>query len=145
MRFCNPTAIHYRSLALETDQPHKGPDFNMAEFIDAYKTALSRYADFSGRTSVGGFWRFVAINIVVVVVLGALGAVSSVFFVLYVIYGLAVLLPSIAVGVRRLHDTGKSGWFILMGLIPFVGFIILIVFYVQASDSPNQYGQASQD
>ena len=80
----------------------------MAEFIDAYKAALSRYADFSGRTSVGGFWRFVAINIVVVVVLGALGAVSSVFFVLYVIYGLAVLLPSIAVGVRRLHDTGKS-------------------------------------
>jgi uncharacterized membrane protein YhaH (DUF805 family) len=117
----------------------------MAEFIDAYKTALTRYADFSGRTSVGGFWRFVAINIIVAVALGALGAVSSVFLVLYVIYGLAVLLPSIAVGVRRLHDTGKSGWFILMGLIPFVGFIILIVFYVQASDSPNQYGQASQD
>ena len=117
----------------------------MAQFIDAYKTALSRYADFSGRTSVGGFWRFVAINVIVAVVLAALGAASSIFFLLYVIYVLALLLPSIAVAVRRLHDTGKSGWFILIGLIPFVGFIIMIVFYVQASDGPNQYGQTSED
>ena len=117
----------------------------MEQFIDAYKNAFSRYADFAGRTSVGGFWRFVAINFLVFVVLAALGAASSIFFVLYAVYALAVLIPSLAIAVRRLHDTGKSGWFILLGLIPFVGFIILIVFYVQASDGPNQYGQASED
>ena len=117
----------------------------MDQFINAYKTALTRYVDFSGRTSVGGFWRFVAVNFAVAVVLGLLGAASSIFFVLYVLYALAVILPSLAVGVRRLHDTGKSGWFILVGLIPFVGFIILIVFYVQASDVPNKYGQGPED
>lgn len=117
----------------------------MNEFISAYKTAFSRYADFSGRTSIGGFWRFVAVNFAVFVVLALLGAASSIFFVLYAVYALAVLLPSLAIAVRRLHDTGKSGWFILMGLIPFVGFIILIVFYVQASDGPNQYGPGPQD
>ncbi len=117
----------------------------MDQFINAYKTAFTRYVDFSGRTSVGGFWRFVAVNFVVAVVLGVLSGVSSVFLLLYVVYALAVLLPSIAIAIRRLHDTGKSGWMILLGLIPFVGFIILIVFYVQPSDGPNEYGQGPED
>ena len=47
--------------------------------------------------------------------------------------------------IRRLHDSGKSGWMILLGLIPFVGFIILIVFYVQPSDGPNEYGSGPED
>ena len=80
----------------------------MDQFITAYKTALSRYVDFTGRTSVGGFWRFVAINFVVALALGLLGSVSSIFFVLYALYALAVLLPSLAIAVRRLHDTGKN-------------------------------------
>lgn len=117
----------------------------MDQFINAYKTALSRYADFTGRTSVGGFWRFVAVNIAIAIVLALLGAVSSIFLVLYAVYGLALILPSLAAGVRRLHDTGKSGWFILVGLIPLVGWIIIIVFYVQPSDGPNQYGQGPED
>lgn len=117
----------------------------MEQFITAYKTALTRYVDFSGRTSVGGFWRFAAVNFAVVVVLAVLTSISSIFFVLYFIYALAVMLPSLAVAIRRLHDTGKSGWMILLGLIPFVGFIILIVFYVQPSDGPNAYGTASED
>ena len=117
----------------------------MDQFINAYKTGLSRYVDFTGRTSVGGFWRFVAVNFVIAVVLAILANVSSVFFLLYSLYALAVLLPSLAIAIRRLHDTGKSGWMILLGLIPFVGFIILIVFYVQPSDGPNAYGQGPED
>jgi uncharacterized membrane protein YhaH (DUF805 family) len=117
----------------------------MDKFINAYQTAFTRYVDFSGRTSVGGFWRFVAVNFVVAVVLGALTSVSSVFLILYFVYALAVFLPSLAIAVRRLHDTGKSGWMILLGLIPLVGFIILIVFYVQPSDGPNEYGSGPQD
>lgn len=117
----------------------------MDEFTNAYRTALSRYVDFSGRTSVGGFWRFVALNFLVALGLALLGWVSSIFFVLYTVYVLAMLLPSLAIAVRRLHDIGKSGWFILMGLIPLVGFIILIVFYVQPSEGPNQFGPGPED
>jgi uncharacterized membrane protein YhaH (DUF805 family) len=117
----------------------------MEQFITAYKTALTRYVDFSGRTSVGGFWRFAAVNFVVALLLAILGGISSIFFVLYIVYALAVMLPSIAIAIRRLHDTGKSGWMILLGVIPFVGFIILIVFYVQASDGPNEYGTGPED
>ena len=117
----------------------------MNQFVDAYKNAFIRYADFSGRTSVGGYWRFVAIHVLIIVVLTVLGAVSTAFIVMQGVYLLALLIPSLAIAVRRLHDTGKSGWFILFGLIPIVGFIIQIVFYVQASDGPNQYGQASED
>jgi uncharacterized membrane protein YhaH (DUF805 family) len=117
----------------------------MDQYITAYKTALTRYTDFSGRTSVGGFWRFVAVNFVAALLLAVLGGISSIFFVLYVLYGLAVLLPSIAIAIRRLHDTGKSGWMILLGLIPFVGFIILIVFYIQPTVGPNDYGTGPED
>jgi uncharacterized membrane protein YhaH (DUF805 family) len=56
------------------------------------------------------------------------------------IVGLALLLPSIAVAIRRLHDTSRTGWWILIGLIPIVGWIILIVFYVQDSHPDNKYG-----
>ena len=77
--------------------------------------------------------------------LGALSAVSSVFIILSLIYALAVLLPALAIEFRRLHGTGKSGWMILLALIPVVGSIILIVFYVQPSDGPNKYGQGPED
>ncbi len=117
----------------------------MDEFINAYKTALSRYADFSGRTSVGGFWRFVAVNFVIVFGLGILTGIADFFFIFYVLYALALIIPGLAIAIRRLHDTGKSGWMILLGLIPFVGFIILIVFYVQPSDGPNTYGAGPED
>jgi len=117
----------------------------MNSFIAAYQAAFNRYMEFSGRTSVGGFWRFVAINILVVIVLAILTQVSSIFFVVYAIYVLAVIIPSLAIVIRRLHDTGKSGWFILFGLIPLVGAIILLVFYIQPSDGPNEYGQGPQD
>jgi len=114
----------------------------MDRFIDAFTKALTRYADFATRTSVGDFWRFVAVNIGLGVVLGLLAQASSIFYVIYVVYGLALLIPGIAVGVRRLHDTGKSGWFLLLWLIPLVGWIIVIVFWAQPSDGPNEWGQA---
>ena len=117
----------------------------MEDFVNAYKTALNRYADFTGRTSVGGFWRFVAVNFVVALILGVLSSASSIFTLVYFAYALAVLIPSLAIAIRRLHDTGKSGWMLLLGLIPLAGFIILIVFYVQPSDGPNTYGAGPED
>jgi uncharacterized membrane protein YhaH (DUF805 family) len=117
----------------------------MDQFVTAYGNAWRRYGDFAGRTSVGGFWRFVAVNFAVAIVLGILISISSAFAILYFVYALAVIIPGLAIAIRRLHDGGRSGWYLLLGFLPLIGAIILIVFYVQASDGPNQWGPGPQD
>ena len=120
----------------------------MDQFIDAFKlVVLKNYANFDGRIGRGAFWRFVAINVVVTVVLGILAQTFGVvFWLAYVIWGLGLIVPSIAAAVRRLHDTGKSGWMILIGLIPIIGIIVLIVFYAAEGDKqPNDYGPVPND
>ena len=111
-----------------------------------YTEVLKKYAVFSGRARRKEFWMFALINIGISIVLSILDAIigtrtDSGFGILSGIYSLAVLLPSLAVGVRRLHDTGRSGWWILIGLIPLIGAIVLIVFYAQeGKPGDNQYG-----
>lgn len=105
-----------------------------------YIEVLKKYAVFTGRARRKEFWMFVLFNLIIAVVLGiienALGIVGP-----SLVYSLAVLVPGIAVSIRRLHDTGRSGWFILLGLIPIVGALILIFFYVQDSTpGSNEYG-----
>lgn len=120
----------------------------MDQFIDAFKlVVLKNYANFEGRIGRGAFWRFVAVNVLVTIVLSILASsVGVVFWLLYVIWGLGLIIPSIAAGVRRLHDTGKSGWLILIGLIPIIGLIVLIVFYAAEGDpQPNDYGPVPND
>lgn len=114
----------------------------MDQFVTAYKNAvLGNYANFNGRLSVGGYWRFVGLNFAITIVLAILGQISSILLILYVLYALAVLVPGIAAAVRRLHDTGKPGIYVLVGLIPCVGLILLIVWTVQAGNpGDNQYG-----
>lgn len=102
---------------------------------------LERYAKFDGRAGRAEFWWFALANFLVLVVLGILIQISSIFVLLYIVYGLALIVPSIAVAIRRLHDTDKSGWMLLLGLIPFVGAIILLVFYIlEGTNGPNNYG-----
>lgn len=114
-----------------------------------YLKVLRQYADFSGRARRTEFWMFVLFNVIAGVILNILdnalgltyGPEGSTTGYLGAIYGLAVLIPSLAVGARRLHDTARTGWWLLIGFIPLVGAIILIVFW--ASDGqrgPNQYG-----
>jgi uncharacterized membrane protein YhaH (DUF805 family) len=106
---------------------------------------LERYAKFDGRAGRGEFWWFALANIVVYVALAILAQISGLFLVLYFLYALAMFVPSLGVAIRRLHDTDKSGWLLLLGLIPFVGFIILLVFYIQeGTNGPNQYGAAPE-
>jgi uncharacterized membrane protein YhaH (DUF805 family) len=100
-----------------------------------YVEVLKKYAVFDGRASREEFWMYTLVNFIVSLVLhlvsGVLGG----------IYSLAVLVPSLAVGARRLHDTGRSGWLLLIGLIPLIGIIVLIVFWVQDSQAgANKYG-----
>lgn len=110
-------------------------------------TALKKYATFSGRSRRNEYWFFLLFYCIfflaLAVVDGITGTLSekSGLGLFSGIFWLAMLLPSIAVTVRRLHDTGRSGWWILIGLIPLIGGIILLVFLVQDSEAAaNQYG-----
>jgi uncharacterized membrane protein YhaH (DUF805 family) len=102
---------------------------------------LERYAQFTGRSRRAEFWWYALANFIISLVLNLLSAASGVFRVIAIIYALAVLIPGIAVGIRRLHDTGKTGWWLLIALIPIVGIIVLIVFFAtDGTPAPNQYG-----
>lgn len=113
-----------------------------------YLEVLKKYADFNGRARRKEYWMFFLFNIIIsialIIVDGILGtsAAPGAMGLFGAIYLLALLIPGIAVAVRRLHDTGRSGWWILIGLVPFVGGIILIVFLVQdGTPGDNQFGR----
>jgi uncharacterized membrane protein YhaH (DUF805 family) len=111
-----------------------------------YIGVLKKYAVFTGRARRTEFWMFVLFSFIISLILGAIDnfvgtVIGANVGVLGTIYGLAVLIPSLAVGVRRLHDTNRTGWWWLIGLIPLIGAIILIVFFAQDSQSgDNQHG-----
>lgn len=107
----------------------------MEEFQSAVKTCFSKYADFSGRAARPEFWWFFAFQLAVYVVAqlvhGLIGLVALV----------ALVVPGLAVAARRMHDIGKSGWLLLLGLIPVVGGLILLVLAAQPTEpKDNQYG-----
>lgn len=106
-----------------------------------YLGVLKKYAVFDGRARRTEYWMFVLFNIIISFVLGFVEGLVGGPGVIGMIYGLAVLIPGIAVSVRRLHDTSRSGWWLLISLVPLVGAIVLLVF--MASDSTpgdNQFG-----
>ena len=111
-----------------------------------YLDVLKKYAVFNERARRKEYWMFFLFNIIICFVLGfvegLLGiAAGSGTGVLSILYVLAVLIPGIAVSVRRLHDTNRSGWWLLIGLVPLIGSIVLLVFMVQDSQpGENQYG-----
>ena len=105
-----------------------------------YIKCLKQYVDFSGRASRTEFWMFALFNFLISLVLAIIDVVVGLGF-LQPIYALAVLLPALAVSVRRLHDTGRAGWWLLLILLPLIGPIILIVFWVQDSNpGDNGFG-----
>ncbi len=109
--------------------------------VDWYLKVLKNYAIFTGRARRTEFWMFALINLLISLGLALIGAIIGGRFVLQSLYSLAVLIPSLAVSVRRLHDTNRTGWWMLIGLIPLVGAIVLLVFAVQDSQvGDNQYG-----
>lgn len=107
--------------------------------INAYVKMFKNYAVFSGRSTVGDFWWAVLANTIVSIILGVIGGVVPSLQWIAGVYGLAVMIPTIALGVRRLHDIGKSGWYYLIGLIPIVGAILLLINFVKPSVPNSQY------
>lgn len=105
-----------------------------------YVDVLKKYAVFSGRARRQEYWMFFLFNLIIAIVLAVVGRIIGTS-ILSAVYSLAVLLPGLGVAVRRLHDTDRSGWWILIGLIPLVGAIILIVFLAsEGKQQPNEYG-----
>lgn len=103
-------------------------------FGESIQVCFRKYADFNGCASRPEFWWWA---LFVLIGSMALGIVSN---KLSGLFALATLLPYCAVGARRLHDTDKSGWLQLVGLIPLVGWIIVIYWLVQPTRSPNRFG-----
>ncbi|AXQ16486.1 MULTISPECIES: DUF805 domain-containing protein [Shewanella] len=108
----------------------------MEHFIGAIK----KYADFTGRARRTEYWMFTLFYIIFSLVVSAIDYALGTT-VLGLIYSLGLLLPSIAVAARRLHDTDRSGWWQLLAFIPIIGWIVLLVFYCQDSEvGDNRFG-----
>ncbi len=113
-------------------------------FINTVKT---KYVDFNGRAARAEFWYFMLFYVIIAILLSL---VDSFLFssgadksssLLSSIFSLALFLPSLAVSIRRLHDIGKTGWWVLISLVPLIGFIVLLIFYVKDSQpGTNEYG-----
>ena len=102
---------------------------------------LDKYAVFEGRATRSEYWSFALINGVISSVLSMLGKNGGFFSILATLFSLAVLVPGLAVLWRRMHDIGKKGTWYLIGLIPVVGWIILIVWFCKEGDrGPNEFG-----
>jgi uncharacterized membrane protein YhaH (DUF805 family) len=114
-------------------------------YFENYMNVLKRYVDFNGRASRSEFWMFVLVNLLVSIAITIVdkfvGLKIGIFSALNLLYTIGVLLPSIAVAVRRLHDTSKSGWWYFIALIPIIGTIALIIFWAtDSTPGENQYG-----
>jgi uncharacterized membrane protein YhaH (DUF805 family) len=114
---------------------------------------LKRYADFSGRSRRKEYWMFtlgVALlyGSLAIMMLGGLdessgdfSPVSGFFLILWIVAGLAIIVPAVAVQVRRFHDQDKSGWFVLLNLIPYIGgLVVLVMMCLEGTKGPNRFG-----
>jgi uncharacterized membrane protein YhaH (DUF805 family) len=117
-------------------RPETNEENSVEDIQKAVKTCLTKYAEFAGRAARPEFWWFALFQFVVLVVLGLISpAVEG-------LASLALLLPALAVGSRRLHDLNKSAWLMLLWLIPVIGWLLLIYWAAQPGDpGANQYGE----
>lgn len=119
--------------------------------LDAVRSVYGNYANFSGRATRSEFWWFWLFYTLVIVALSLVAAAiapggggGSIAFIGIAAFAIGSIIPIIAVTVRRLHDTGRSGWWLLLGFVPLVGGLILLFFYLQPSTpGPNAFGPAA--
>ncbi len=121
-------------------------------FLNSVKSAFNNYADFDGRANRQEFWCFTCSYLLISTLLFMLieylhgvEQIHSIYIlitILFIVFQVAIFIPIISLSVRRLHDIGRSGWYMLMILIPIVGFITLLIFYLSKSqEGSNAYGQ----
>lgn len=119
-------------------------------FRNAIAAGFSNYVNFSGRASVPAFWYWVLFTILGSLVMAAIDAVafpsSGTLSPFSDLFALGTFLPSISAAVRRLHDTDRNGWWFLLSLLPLIGTIVLIVWWIQkGTPGNNQYGPPPPD
>jgi uncharacterized membrane protein YhaH (DUF805 family) len=108
-------------------------------FSEAVRDGFAQYVTFIGRSSRSAYWWWYLFSLIAFAVAFAIDLSVGTRIVSGLVT-LALLLPNLAILVRRLHDTGHSGWWILISLVPLIGAIVLLVFTVQASEPPNKWG-----
>jgi uncharacterized membrane protein YhaH (DUF805 family) len=112
-------------------------------FGQAISSGFSNYVNFSGRSCRSEYWYWILFIIVADIVAGAIDYAIGIQVVTG-LFGLATILPNLAVAIRRLHDLDRTGWWIFIGLIPLVGWIILIIWYcTRGTAGPNRFGPDS--
>ena len=125
--------------------------------MDYMLMPFMRYFDFAGRSRRKEYWMFFVLNLIIITVMTTVlfglgfsmdpyaassgGPVTWLIFAVLGLYSLIVLIPSIAVQVRRFHDQDKSGWFVLINFLPYIGGLIVLVFMLlEGTRGPNKYG-----
>lgn len=112
----------------------------MRWFLDPME---NHYLDFEGRTSRKEFWMFMLYSIILYIGAVIADIILDIGAIISLAFSLAIVLPSISITFRRLHDVNMSAWWILLGIIPFIGSLILLYFYIKPGDTgPNKYGQS---
>lgn len=105
-----------------------------------YQEALRKYADFSTRSRRMEYWMFLLVNFVISLILSVIGNMIGMRW-LSAVYAIFLFVPSLAVSVRRLHDTGRSGWWLLLCFVPILGWLALLIFYfLDSQPGDNEYG-----
>jgi uncharacterized membrane protein YhaH (DUF805 family) len=121
-------------------------DINQGSTMDWYLKVLKNYFNFEGRARRKEYWMFLLISVLISAGLGIVDGITGLKSSMGIgalggLYSLAVIVPSISVAARRLHDIGKSGWWQLIGLIPIIGWIVLIVWAAtEGQPGPNRFG-----
>lgn len=108
------------------------------EYFNYFTDAVSRYTEFKGRATRRQFWMYALIYVIIGAVLGLISGWLA------FIFDLALLSPTLAIGARRLHDIDRPGLWQLLWLVPVIGWIVLLIFFVQPSGGDNDYGPAPQ-
>ena len=111
-------------------------------FTEAIGSGFRKYAVFNGRSCRSEYWWWLLFAIIGYVVFAVVDSFIGTYPLLYLLWALAILLPGLAVTISRLHDIDKSGWWILFGLVPLIGGIMLLIWYVRrGTEGPNQFGE----
>jgi len=114
------------------------------EFMQAVKTVLNNYANFDGRSGRSEFWWWVLAYFVGYILLMFAGGIIGAGQLLGWLFALGLIVPNVAVGIRRFHDIGKPAIWAISMFIPLVNLVIALIFLTKPSDGPNQYGQGPQ-